>query len=207
MWYIVSVEKVVNKTTNRVVKNLTDRVKTTPHFNASLQIINYFAVKLKSDKQRVYNLSSGSKISGAEGKKCTDLRSANINFLTLQKEIKLFFDSNSSDDLSIDDRTSFTKKMEHAKDLKEKIINGINLFNIINYLDLKISNKSTELDKILDSYLRYILSYIYDFFNCQNIENYNQHINNLNSLLAKELIDIIQNYIHNMETSLNSKGK
>jgi len=187
--------------------NMTNRVKTTPHFNASIQVIDYFVPKLKSNKQHIYNLSSGSKLSGADGRKCTDIKSENIDFLMLQKEIKLFLDANSSDDLSTDDKINFAKKLEQAIELKEKIINGIDLFNIIDYLDLKISNESTELDKILDSYLRYILSYIYDFFNSQNIKNYDQHLSTLNSLLTKELLDIIQYYISTIETSSNPKGK
>jgi len=182
--------------------NKVKKVKTTPHFNASLQAIEYFVPKLKNEEQSIYNLSSGAKLSGATTKKCADLNTKDIIFLNFQEELKTYLDFNSSNDLTFDERNNFSKKLEHAKKLENKINNGIDLFNIVNYLNLNISSKSTELDKILNAYLRYILSYIYNFFNYKNLEKKDQHINYLNLLLAKKLLNIIQYYINILQNKL-----
>ncbi len=175
--------------------NFDNKVKTTPHFNASLQIIEFFATKFKSKNQNIYNLGSGAKITGASSKEPTNLNNKDISFLNFQTELKLFLDKNSSKELTKNEKSRLSKKVSHARLLQKKILKGIDYTNVISYLNLEISSESTELDKILDTYLRYMLSYVYDFFNTQEMSNKSTHQTNLNTILAQELLDIIEYYI------------
>ena len=62
-----------------------------------------------------------------------------------------------------------------------------------------------ELSRVFDCYLKYIVPYIFDFFNHKNTVDEKRAIRELNSFLTLHLLQIIEFYMQKLETKL-SKG-
>jgi len=195
-----------------VAGNFKPYVQTSPAYYSSLEAINYFAPLMKSDNQRVYNLSDGAEISAAEALNITQLKHKHPKKIssTLLKNI---LDKNSSSLTSPEDRETMKKKISHAKSLRQSAINlsSTNFDSCqeyISHLKSLLHEEDMlqfELIKILDAYFKYILSYLYNFFNREKIVDERNHLNHLQEILNEQILEIIGYYISSLEGNTDAR--
>jgi len=205
-------EILYKETLLKVPGNFKKQVQTSPAYNSSLEAINYFAPLMKSDTQRVYNLSDGAKISQAEALDVTHAKDKNFKKVssTLLKNI---LDKNSSNVISLEDKNVIQKKISHAQNLEQCFIN-LSLMDLdspqkyISHIQSLLHEGDMlqyELIKVLDAYFKYILSYLYDFFNRDNIQNEKNHLNNLQEILNQQVLEIIRYYILSLQGNIDAR--
>ena len=200
------------KTLFKIDGNLTEVVETTPDFYASIYTIEYFTNILKEQSQSVINLSSGAKFSQTISAKTDTIKIKNID---IEKHIKEKLErlclENSQNKLSNQELQSFKEKLKHAKSLQNFIHNykKNESLRVDKYIEDICSNLTNtqdiqkyELSRVLDTFLHYIVSYIYDFFNSDNITEYEVHLKNISELLEEHLLKIINYYIESLQNRL-----
>jgi len=184
--------------------NFSKTVLTTPHFKTSIDTINYFTKMLKQKEQNIYNLSDGAKFLDSTAKKCQDI-DINIELKNeTQKQLLNICTTNSSAKLTKDEVQNINNKRAHSQKLKDEILKyqNLNSTNELDYINNLINLSSTlanedeiknyELSRVFDTYFKYIFSFIFNFFNSQ--EYTQEHSKNIDNLLIKHLIEIIDYY-------------
>ncbi len=191
------------KTLFKVAGNLTEIVQTTPNFYASIFTIEYVTKMLKDKSQNIVNLSNGAKFSQTMSATTESLKLKDIDIDThITAKLEKLCLKNSQDKLSNEELKSFKERLKHAKSLQNFIQN--NKKDKLLSIEVSIEDiKKYELSRLLDTYLHYILSYVYDFFNSDNITEYSVHLENINGLLQEHLLKIINHYIDSLENRLN----
>ncbi|MDQ7045233.1 MAG: DUF115 domain-containing protein [Sulfurimonas sp.] len=194
-----------------IAGNKSKIVQTTPGFYSSVYVIEQFTTQLKKSSQLVYNLSSGAKFTDTITFNTQDmhLKEKQIQNSKLEK-FKKYLLSNSIAKLSSNELSQLKLKHQHALSLQNTLIKiNIKSFpSIETYIDFiytKIIPKQDvltyQLSQILDTYLHYILSYIYDFFNLQ--ESYEtKNLHTLIKLLNQELSLISEVYLDSFSNKL-----
>ncbi len=191
--------------TNTLVQtngNFVSKVETTPHFNESIKSIKYFVPKLIDKEQKVFNLNNGAKIEGSLPTFTKSLKLQPHSINNIQKELNKFFYTNSQSILTTEEKQKMYSKIDNAKLIQKYIKDSCDVHDITNYTNIIHKVKSYELTKILDTYLKYILSYIVDFMNAKNT-SISSHEKELTSLLNTELSNIINLYIYKLEKKLS----
>lgn len=189
--------------------NYGDKQLTTPHFKAAIDTINASTNKLKQSKQNIYNLSSGAKFNDTISKKCSEV---NIIEQNIEYSLLDIFNENSFYSSSENFIYSFKNKLSYAKDLKgyiNKFLNHdfINESEFIENLEL-LSNKFTqqnelknhEIARVIDTYLNYVITYIFNFFNTQKSST--KDYNKIKGLLSNQLLKIIEYYCDKISTNI-----
>lgn len=195
--------------------NFSKQVLTTPSFHVSIDAINQASKILKKEDQKVFNLSDGAKLIDT-----TPIRSDEVaegSDQDIKAHLYNLCLKNSSTHLGKDDRKSLFVKLEHAKQMNELVINYQNLkkqdtdeyIEHLEKLCLSINNqdniKNFELARVLDTYFQYILSYIFNFFNTDELPHEEEHMQNLDNLLVPHLLKIIDFYHKSLESKLTHK--
>lgn len=205
-------EILYKETLLKVPGNFEKQVQTSPAYNSSLEAINYFAPLMKSDSQRVYNLSDGAKISQAEALDVTHVKDKNFKKVS-STLLKTMLDKNSSNVISLEDKNVMQKKIVHAQILEKCFIN-LSLMHLdspqkyISHLQSLLQEEDMlqyELIKVLDAYFKYILSYLYNFFNRDNIQNEKNHLNNLQEIVNQQVLVIIRYYILSLQGNIDAR--
>ncbi|MEN8302829.1 MAG: 6-hydroxymethylpterin diphosphokinase MptE-like protein [Campylobacterota bacterium] len=195
--------------------NLHENVLTTPHFKSSIDTINYSTQLRKQENQLIYNLSDGAKFKETIPTNIKDIKTTkqtnNIELNCLQQ----LCDKYSSSNLEIEDEKRLKSKLLHSEKLHETILTLQNtqLFavdELLNNLE-KFSSaitlihdiKEHEINRVIDTYLRYILSYIFDFYNTQ--EQTDIDYKEINHLLTKHLLEMVDYYHNSIQTKLEEK--
>ncbi len=195
--------------------NFSAKVNTTPGYYISIYTIDYFTTNLKGATQKIYNLSNGAKFSNTIP---TTTSSVNLTGKSTsihnRQELCEFFLQNSQNKITDKELHNFKNKLTHAKELQKFLKNykSKESMKVDEYLEEiflhvvpNADMQKYELNRILDTYLQYISSYIYDFFNSNHVTNYGVHLKSISSLLQKHLINIIQHYQNLLEDKLNAK--
>ncbi len=186
-----------------VVGNFEDKVQTTPGFYSSIYTVEYFTTKLISKNQTIYNLSNGAKFSNTIPIKVDDI-TIKDDISNIKESIEEFFIKHSSSLLSTQDKILFNSKLTHAEALssliqntKEKKYNDIVLLleDVTETFASKVDTKTYELSRVLDDYLHYIASYIYDYFNTTDFIDNKTSINDLQILLLNQIESLVNYYI------------
>lgn len=196
--------------------NLQKTVSTILLFRPSISAINYSTKMLKKEGQTVYNLSDGAKFSDTISKAVKDVIFKDNNDKTeLKNKILSICKNNSSIGLSDTDLSNITKKLSQASKIKKIIERNKNkeYKNAHEYIkDLLTLVKSTiddkliieyELTKILDTYFRRILPYIFDYFNTQD-KYAKKDIDIINKLLMSHIIEILDYYLNSINSKVNN---
>lgn len=199
-----------------VAGNKVQTVQTTPSFYSSIYVIEEFTSKLKKKSQNVYNISSGAKFKSAIP---IDALTFQLSYETISPQhlvsLKKYFEKNSQNKLTEKELRNFKDKLVHAKELqkflenyKERPFGKVDeyLEDIFLHLTPKSDLNKYELSRILNTYLQYISSYIYDFFNSNKVSDSTVHLERISSLLQKHLIKIIQYYQNRLEDKLNGRN-
>ncbi|MDQ7068972.1 MAG: hypothetical protein Q9M40_13975 [Sulfurimonas sp.] len=194
--------------------NKSDIVQTTPGLYSSIYVIEQFTTQLKKESQKVYNLGNGAKFSATIAVNTQEFHPKNklLGSNDLQK-LEKYFHTSSINKLSKNELSKLHIKYNHALNI-QNILRGTDIrsFNTIeDYIDFiytKIIPKeeiaSFQLSQILDTYLHYILSYIYDFFNVKESHE-TQEVHTLIKLLSQELLLISKVYIDSFSDKLTNE--
>ncbi|MEA3229007.1 MAG: 6-hydroxymethylpterin diphosphokinase MptE-like protein [Campylobacterota bacterium] len=173
--------------------NFQTKIASTPHFKTSIDIINSSTHLFKDKEQIVYNLSDGAKFNNTEV-----LYPRKLEFLknSIEKNYLLqLCNENISIKLDADDVKNIETRLIHTENLYQDILKLENLEDI-KLFSLAIADSSKmkkyELNRIIDTYLRYILSYIVDFCNRDRVEK--DRYKELHNLLIEHLTEIIFYY-------------
>lgn len=199
----------------KVEGNFEQTVLTTPHFKTSIDTINMSTQLLKDNSQNIFNLSHGAKFIGINAKeiktietKMYNRKSDIINCLTQ------ICKTNSSTEFNNLDLKKLEDKLSHAKRTMQYLSNHKKLYyssteeylTNIQELVAKLTNNEAirqyEISRVLDTYFKYILGYIFDFFNHEETQqDFIIHIEALNKSLIDHALKIVE-YFHD---SLSSK--
>lgn len=193
--------------------NFSQNVLTTPNFQVSIDAIYYSTNVLKRDGQNVYNLSDGAKLRDTISMDVNDIKITTIDSeVRIKEDLYKLCEENSSIQLTDLDIKKIKDKLVHAKMMKDIVLNYIktkdsdsttpliDLEEFCLILTQPRYIKDYELARVIDTYLKYILTYIFDFFNSNKLSEESLHFDYMNVLLTKHLLEII-NYYHDILSS------
>lgn len=189
--------------------NLNEKVQTHASFLQSINVLNFISnIFQKNNDTRVFNLSNG-----AYFEKTTPL---NVEDVVLKNDInKDTWNKNSLNQLLEISATGFTveddeiilNKLNDANILKEKTNNFFKIkdSNLVIYEDRlgKYINDicfgkydCIELKGILFNYIMHNAHYIYHLINIKSLDNPKKHLKNINKILGKQILKIINTYLN-----------
>lgn len=201
--------------------NFEQKVYTTPEFSVSISSINATSTSFKKSTQQVYNLSNGARFSNTVPIKAESLLSyefATIDKKSLYTEIFEEFGKNSSNKLSNDEFIAVQAKIKHSKEIRKLIEAWQNLSTkdsdeflnsliiLIEKLCFSSSNIGYDLALVLQEYLKFISTFIFDFFNAKELQNIELHTKEVGKMLSFHLLDIVDLYIDGLKKLQKNKG-
>ena len=200
-----------------VAGNMQTKVLTTPLFKSSIDTINLSSKLLKQEFQTIYNLGEGAQFLGTLPKNLHNISIKKSNKLeTLNAIISLIEKSplqefTPQEMQALEDKYTMAKKFHKSllSYQKADFIDAKDYLETVLELTEELSGKQLlqeyELSRVFDCYLKYIVPYIFDFFNHKNTVDEERAIRELNSFLTLHLLQIIEFYMQKLETKL-SKG-
>lgn len=188
--------------------NFTKNIYTTPHFYSSVSVINRYFPTLIKNFQEIYNMSDGAFFTQTTPLQANEVTANPDLARDINKKLKKLFLSYSTDKLSIQDKNSFKQKLAYAYSITQKIQNyTFSSPDAKQYAqditDLIMENNSLqkyELARVLDSYLYYILNFIYNYM--QNFDYSLEELQKVDKLFRNQLVTLVSYYIKSLETAL-----
>ncbi len=198
-----------------VAGNMQTKVLTTAHFKSSIDTINLSSKLLKQEFQVIYNLGEGAQFLEALPK--------NIHNITIKKwhkketleQIKSLLQESPLQEFTQEEYQALQNKYNKAQELQSFLLSSQkrdfldakeyleSLLELIKELSNPQLLQEHEISRVIDSYLRYILTYIFDFFNHENRVEEKIAIGKLNTFLTIHLLQIIEFYMQKLNTKLN----
>jgi len=191
--------------------NFHEKVFTTPHFYSSVDVINRYFSKLQKSSQKVYNLSDGAFFKGTSPLKISQIKTK-ANILTTSRDLlKKILIQNSTIGFQSGDIEKLKIKLQHAKRLKKQLkkFDIKTVDNAQQYVQkiytILIQEEALgfyELTRVLDAYIYYILHFVYDYLNSDDItlDNYKE----IDILLKQEIFSILDYYIEKLQSSIGN---
>ncbi|MEA2092160.1 MAG: hypothetical protein U9O83_07335, partial [Campylobacterota bacterium] len=169
-------------------------------------------ILLKDEKQKVFNLNDGAKFIETIPKRADEL-SLNQPSKDIKKYLFKICSEHSSIGFSTKELDTLNDKLKHAKEMQNILTKHKQLKKSkAHYLEsLKELSKELctpsdmrkyELSRVLDTYLKYILGYVFDFYNSKDMQRSRDKIQKLDDLLTSELLKITDFYC----STLKQKG-
>lgn len=195
--------------------NLRDKALTTAQLYTSIESMNLSTKLLKKEYQNVYNLSDGAKFTDIEPKQTEslDIQKA-LSKKDIHKAIYQICLKNSSRYITPDELKNLQNKLSHAKKAKE-IVKGYDfiknvspeeylksLSKLVKDLTSESEKERYELCRVIDTYLQYVLGYIFDFFNGKDLKEADKHIRDIHDILRAHLLEIVDHYIKEVSAKL-----
>jgi len=168
--------------------NLTTTILTTPHFKTSIDIIDSSSKYYKKEYQNIYNLSDGAKFENI-----TSLDIQKIKFQQQQFLTNNLIDLNFSIGLTKGEKNELVEKLEYTETLIVKITHLETLKEFkefANFIAKEEKLYKYELHRVIDTYMRYILSYIFDFYNAKESKTQGE----IETLFIQHLLKICNYY-------------
>ncbi len=193
--------------------NFRESVLTTPNFKISINAINNATNLLKDDTQKVYNLNDGAKFIQATPEKAEDI-ALNQGSKDIKSYLFEICSENSSVGLLDVELNALRDKLHHAKLMQSTLLQykeskKLKLHKSLDELKELSATLCTseymqkyELSRVLDIYLKYILSYLFDYFNHEKFERNIDDFKKVDTLLTSHLMEIV-NFYHD---TLQEKG-
>lgn len=184
-------------------------VNTTPNFVMSINSLNLISKAFLRENTIVYNLSDGAYFEGIKPLKIEDIDI--VSFETLEKNVINKNIIKSLDKLTEIGFNEFDYevnelKLEDAGILKEKIEEFFKIkdSSLLVYEDRlgKLINdicfstfRCSDLQKVLFNFILHNIHYIYYLINIKSLENPKKHLKNINRILSKQFLKLIDTYI------------
>ncbi|WP_373002812.1 6-hydroxymethylpterin diphosphokinase MptE-like protein [Sulfurimonas sp.] len=198
----------------KVNGNMSEFTYTTPHFMSSINIVNHSLEFIKQENQSVINLGDGIKFNNTISMRSDKLDcSIEISREKIQKHIQKICIRNSSNKLTSSELKTINDKHNHAKSIKilldeykntQSKSNKQYLENLIKFSDVITNQQSTakyELSLIYNSYLRYILPYIFNYLDNKLVNN--DAYMDINKLLIDHMIKIVNYYCESLSVYID----
>lgn len=177
--------------------NRSEKVKTTPHFKTSIDTINLSTQMIKGESQSVMNFGDGAMFRGVNPEAIESFSAETLHFKSDELH-KLFSESLCIERVQ-EEREEFQSKLDEAFTARELILvfdrREVEDIEVYKKLLLKLVSALTgetqgELEKVYDLYFRYLLPYVFDFLNRENLELSREEFKQLNRVMAKHLLEI-----------------
>jgi len=194
-----------------VAGNMQKKVLTTSHFKSSIDTINLSSKLLKQDFQTIYNLGDGAQFLNVLAKNIQNISIKNWNKTKTLKAINQLINSVPLQEFTHKEMQALQNKYKMAQELQKILISyekndftdAKEYFKVLIQLIEKLTNtkllKEYELSRVLDTYLRYITSYIFDFFNHEPTVEEIASIRKLHHSLTTHMLQIIEDYMQNID--------
>jgi len=187
--------------------NFTQTVQTTPNFSISINAINEISLGLKKEQQNVYNLSDGALLQKTKPQNIQDITLVKSSLKKNAEELLHIFKTNSQDTLSEKELLFLVNVKAHNQRLfstleiyeqKKSPINTLKtLIELEEELTFSTVKESHIITLILQNYIRFSYSFIFDLFNTQELE-----IQNFKDELFKHTIANIKEIITTFDTKI-----
>lgn len=176
----------------------------------SIDSINTTTQNYKSSEQNVYNVSNGVLYKNTISLDLNKLDSScfkKMDKALIKKELHNIFATNSSNKTTPDELKSLKDKKNHSLKIKEiilsqeksKFTSDKDFLDSLISLFKKLSTSSSSIDDdlalIYKEYSKFIYTFIFHFFNIKELNEKNIHASQLNKLLCKELLRIVNSYM------------
>lgn len=203
-----------SSTVEYVRGNFLEKVPAFASHKMSIMQLELFTDMLKRFNQSIYNLSNGAYLAGCDPLKIEDYHWEQLEPLShtsLTQDLKKFFKTISSDEFNEEDKEQLKYQIKEAKKLekiikqhhKKKFVDAEAYLNSLTKLSWDLSDMEykthSDLAQVYYEYFSIIVSYIFDLFNTQELENPNRHVIQINALLVKQLLKISELYITKIE--------
>lgn len=208
-------------TTMKIEGNFRDEVTTTPVFDNSIHSLFVQINDFKQEDQIIYNLNDGAKFKGTLPLHTEDIPLHNypdLNKTKLSTEIKATLLAHSRTKLTTQEIELLKQRLGQAKELQELLYNyskTITYANAQKYIDglgqlyeditAYYPQVIFKLVQTIDQFFFYTYTLTIDFFNTKNIHNSKRHMKKLDKLMQKELNNIINKYVEEIEKFLKEK--
>jgi hypothetical protein len=204
-------------TINYIKGNFEEKIPTTGAYNLSIEQFGYFSQYYKAERQNVYNLSDGAYLEGTKPLRLDEYewsKLPKIDKNTLFSSASDFFHKIGSNELRDEDKMALEYQLSEAKKLKKRIIkhqktkfsDSSRYLNELSTLSWDLSDMeyktNSNLAQVYYEFFQNILSYIFDLFNTQKLEQEKNHIVEIDKILVTQLLKIANLYITRMENFL-----
>lgn len=186
-----------------------DIAYTNPNFLLSIESVNSASQNFKKSFQNVYNLSDGVYFTNTIPLHISKLDISLLEKLDkykIKKNILKDFELNSNRELLEDEKNDIVGRFNHTlrvrkiiKKQKDDIFASEAQF--LNSLEVLYKNltknssiESHDLSLVYQEYFHLLNTYIFDFFNVEDLGNANLHAMKINSLLCEQLLKILVVY-------------
>ncbi|MDH4944755.1 6-hydroxymethylpterin diphosphokinase MptE-like protein [Sulfurimonas sp. C5] len=185
--------------------NQREKVFTTPHFFTSVNLINNYFATIVKPSQQFYNLSDGAYFQKTQALTFKELKDLPDLPESIERELKTLLEAHTLHSLNENELKSLKRKLKFCKKLQSQLQNikpnNTTPLSYVKTIQQLITGDENlykyELARVLDSYLYYILNFIYDYLNNPKIPQEDfQHIDQLFKQHLVELISVYQNYLH-----------
>jgi hypothetical protein len=195
-----------NQTLFSVEGNLSEKVFTNVRWQTSIDIINMSTKLLKENHQNIFNLGDGVKFTDINAKIAENIDTSKMQSTkeNINEELFTLFLKNSTQNLNEAEKKSLEQKVIHAKKLlqtlkKHKKNRELSISQAIENL-LKLTEEEDinkyELSRSIEIYLKFILSYVFDFANSREVENTDIHVANIYMQLTQHVEEIVNYYFN-----------
>lgn len=210
----------LKKTTTYVKGNFAEQVPTLTPYKMSIEQLKTFSSILKKEYHTIYNLSDGAYLEGCEPLHIEDydwdsLEDLDKTFVT--NEIKAFFKSIESSEFTEEDRSVIQYQLKESKKLaktirlhkKKSFKNAEEYLSALAKLSWNLSDMEykthSDLAQVYYEYFPIALSFIFDLFNTQNLENEKKHMKNIDDILMTELEKMCSLHMNKLNFYLETK--
>ncbi|MDF1884394.1 motility associated factor glycosyltransferase family protein [Sulfurimonas sp. SAG-AH-194-C21] len=202
---ILDTKQTAYKTTLMNIQgNKKDIVQTTSGFYSSWYIIENYTTQFLDKTQTVFNLGNGARFSKTLPSDTESLQLSQDSIPPqIMKDLTEFFHKDDSTTLVESERASLQVKLRfalHLRVLFKQKFNTIEEYLNFLYTEVLIDKllEKSDILRVLNTYLHYILSYIFDFTNHFNSP---KDIKELLIILNQNNLKILQKYIDTLEES------
>lgn len=173
-------------------------VKTTPHFKTSIDTINLSTQMLKEESQTVVNLGDGAAFYDVSSENFENIEIKNT-MLNTRKELLNVFSNHRVLNKEEEMKKLFKGKLENALQSKKTLLafTTLNITTLNEYkvkllelVDSLTGDEDEDLQRVYSGYFRYLLPYIFDFFNREGVKINEEDFRVLNDMLVEYLVKI-----------------
>ena len=178
--------------------NRVSSVFTTPHFKTSIDMMNYNTLKVKENIQTIKNFGDGAKFDKVEVAQLIEWDGDTLEE-NLHKDLQVIFSQYSRSGLSERERKTLELRVEYAQGIRERLFSYMSLeadtvdafkHNLKQLVEDISRDDSMELSKVFYLYFRYLLPYIFDFVNREDVNISQKELRSINRVMVEHLMQL-----------------
>ena len=193
----------------KIAGNFQEEVYTTPEYKFSVESINSSSQNFKNNNQFVYNLNDGALFSSTlpTTTNSVDVKKLKaIDKIALKDSLYSIFTNSSSNVITSDEVKVLEGKQQHSLKIKKVILKQENsnfnflesfLNSLVLIFEQLTSNTSvigSDLSLVYENYIKFISTFVFDFFNTKGLQTKELYIKDMNRLLCKQFLRIVKVY-------------